>query len=368
MCIPVFLNGLFVYALPESPRWLMAHDRCDEAIEIMCKVRGDLCPSDPRITAELEQLHAIVEASKHPRNSYLNLFLGGRHSGVLHLGRRAILGLALQTIEQWSGIIAIVTWSSRLFALSGFSEYKSLWMAGLVNTLGIFGTAAAGLVIDHIGRRWSLLVSFIIQGVALFIVAALIKSAEDDTAAGNTARATTLGQAAASFVFVYLWFFCMFNIVPCWLYGTEIWPQDVRAKGYSFTILGWAIGCGMTTFLIPIMLSEIGWYTFIFFGIMNVIVMPFIYLFYPEPTGHSLEEVNLLFTAESPFVWANEREYRRRVAEADGNTAIAARRLMEEVDGKIMGDGSSGEDGLNPSTEEKQNARVEFRNGVGRGR
>jgi hypothetical protein len=45
----------------------------------------------------------------------------------------------------------------------------------------------------------------------------------------------------------------MFNIIPCWIYETEIWPQEIRAKGYSFTIFGWACGCGMTQFAIPIM-------------------------------------------------------------------------------------------------------------------
>ncbi|KAF3035573.1 hypothetical protein E8E12_005534 [Didymella heteroderae] len=332
MCVPVFINAVTVMFLPESPRWLMAHDRRDEAVEILCKVRGDILPTDPSIQGELEQLHAIVEASKHPRNSYINLFLCGRHSGSLHLGRRAMLGFALQQIQQWCGIVAIVTWSSRLFALAGFDEFKSLWMAGLVNTLGIFGTAAAGLIIDRIGRRMSLLVSFVIQGIALFVVAGLIKSSEDyaDT---NLRKSEMLGQGAASFVFIYLWFFCMFNIVPSWLYGTEIWPQDVRAKGYSFTILGWAVGCGMTTFLIPTMLSRIGWYTFVFFGVMNVAVLPIIYFFYVEPAGRSLEEVNLLFTSDSPFVNRNVEQYEIRVAAAGGNTAVAARRLMEEVEG-----------------------------------
>lgn len=152
---------------------------------------------------------------------------------------------------------------------------------------------------------------------------------------------------------VFLWFFTMFNIVPCWIYGTEIWPQEVRAKGYSFTILGWAIGCGMynfinttfqshanteyyigmNTFVIPIMLSRLGWATFIFFGALNIVAMPIIWFFYPETAGRSLEEVNLIFTSESLFVSKNMAEYDRRVAAAGGNTAVAARQLLDEVDG-----------------------------------
>lgn len=75
----------------------------------MTKLRGDLSSEDPKLIAEVEQLDAIVEESKHKRNSYINIFLGGRYSGALHLGRRAVFGAALQTIQQWTGILAIVS-------------------------------------------------------------------------------------------------------------------------------------------------------------------------------------------------------------------------------------------------------------------
>jgi MFS family permease len=182
------------------------------------------------------------------------------------------------------------------------------------------------------GRIKSLMTSFVTQGIALFLVAALIKTSQDRQAT-DPAMASTLGTAAAAFVFVYLWFFTMFNIVPCWIYGTEIWPQEVRAKGYSFTVLGWAIGCGMNTFVIPIMLAHLGWATFIFFGCMNILAMPLVHFFYPEVAGRSLEEVNLLFTSDSQLVSKNMKEYHRRIDEAGGNVAVAARRLLDEVDG-----------------------------------
>ena len=124
----------------------------------------------------------------------------------------------------------------------------------------------------------------------------------------------------------------MFNIVPCWIYGTEIWPQEVRAKGYSLTVLGWAVGCGVTGFVIPIMLARLGYGTFLFFGAMNALSAPIIYVFYPEVANKSLEEINLLFTSDSPLVSKNMTDYYKRLEAANGNVAVAARRLFEEVD------------------------------------
>ena len=333
MVIPVLIVACTVFFLPESPRWLMGHGHRDEAIDILCKVRGDLSLDDRKIIEEVEQLDAVIEASYHKRNDYINLVLGGRYSGKLHLGRRVVMGFALQQIQQWTGILAIASWASVLFGLAGFAPYKAAWLGGLVNTFGIFGTAAASLVIDRIGRVKSLMISFITQGISLFLVAALIKTSENHKV-DNPFLATKLGTAAGAFVFVFLWFFTMFNIVPCWIYGTEIWPQEVRAKGYSFTILGWAIGCGMTTFVIPIMLSRLGWATFIFFGAMNIVASPIIWFFYPETANRSLEEINLIFTSDSLLVSKNMAEYDRRVAAADGNIAVAARKLLDEVNGE----------------------------------
>lgn len=309
----------------------MANRHRREAIDILCKIRGDKEPHDATIAKEIELLEAVVEASYHKRNHYINIIMGGRYSGKLHLGRRAVLSIALQQVQQWTGILVMVSWATKLFELSGFGAYKASWMSGLLNTFGVIGTAAASLVIDRVGRRRSLQISFVIQGVSLFLVAGLLKASLDNTTS-NPSLSHALGTAGSAFTFSFVFFFTMFNIVPCWIYGTEIWPQEVRAKGYSFTILGWATGCGVTTFVIPIMLSSIGWWSFIFFGCMNFVCMPIIHFFYPETAGRSLEEVDLLFASDSLLVRKNMAEYDRRVAAAGGNVVVAARQLLDEVD------------------------------------
>jgi hypothetical protein len=42
-----------------------------------------------------------------------------------------------------------------------------------------------------------------------------------------------------------------------------------------------------------------------------------------------------LFTSSSLLVKSNEREYKRRLAEAGGHVAVAERRLLDEVDGLV---------------------------------
>lgn len=137
----------------------------------------------------------------------------------------------------------------------------------------------------------------------------------------------------------------MFNIVPSWIYGTEIWPQEIRAQGYSFTIFGWATGCGMTQFVIPILLDKLGWATFILFGALNVVAFPVVWLAYPEVAGRSLEDISLLFTSDSILVSKNMKEYQRRRDDAGGNVAVAVRRLLDEVDGRASPGDSTAEKG-----------------------
>lgn len=132
-----------VYFLPDSPRWLRANGRREEAIQILAKLRGDLAYDNPSLVAEVEQLDAVVEASHHKRNRLHNLAIG-RYSGRLHLGRRVCLSILLQQLELWTGIMAITSYSAKLMEQAGFSAGKAAWLAGLCNTLGgVLGTAAA---------------------------------------------------------------------------------------------------------------------------------------------------------------------------------------------------------------------------------
>lgn len=160
----------------------------------------------------------------------------------------------------------------------------------------------------------------------------------------NPQHAGAYGAAAAAMVFIYTFFFAQTVLMIAFIYPTEIWPQEIRAFGNSYGVFGWAIGCGVTTLVIPSMFATLKWKTLIVFGAFNFASLPLVYYFFPETGGRTLEEINLLFAAKSPIVSANEAEFSRLLSEAGGNVAVAERRLMEEVDAKAGEQGRHGDE------------------------
>jgi sugar porter (SP) family MFS transporter len=328
VCAPTVIILSTVWFIPESPRWLVGHGQAEEAREILAKVRGDLALDDPILEAEMQELIAVVELSHKKRNNLLNIWLCGRHSGRLHLGRRAVLAWAALFLMMYTGIMAMATYAGALFEASGASGKKVGWMAGLLQTFGFLGTLAGAPLIDRFGRRVSFLTGLVIQLVVLFLSAAFAKMAGDTVGATSEAW----GSAAAAMVYIYQFTFCCTTLVVCWVYPTEIWPQEIRAKGNAFGILGWAMGAGSTTLALPSMFQALGWKTLMVFACFNVVSLPLVYFFFPETANRSLEEVNLLFSLDNPLVHQNEAEYQRMLFEANGNAAVAERRLLDSVD------------------------------------
>lgn len=328
VCFPSVIIMSTVWFIPESPRWLIGNGEETLAREILAKLRGDVALDDPTLENEMNELIAVVELSHHKRNNLLNIWLGGRYSGRLHLARRAVLAWAALFLMMYTGIMAMATYSGALFKASGASPSKIGWMSGLLQTFGFLGTLAGAPLVDRFGRRATFLAGLGIQLVVLFLSAAFAKMAGDTL--GATSQAW--GSAAAAMVYIYQFTFCSTTLVVCWVYPTEIWPQEIRAKGNAFGILGWAMGAGSTTLALPSMFVALGWKTLMVFACFNVATIPLVYFFFIETANRSLEEINLLFSLDNPLVSANEKAYAKMIEDANGSVAVAERRLMDSVD------------------------------------
>ena len=180
----------------------------------------------------------------------------------------------------------------------------------------MLSTLLAVVTIDRLGRRIGLWWGAVGQGIALILAGTFARLLKD-----NPDKAAQYGGAAAFFVFLYSFIFGATWLTIPWVYQTETFPLEVRAKGNAFGVFGWSIGNGWLTLLNPIMFNAIGENTLHIFGAVNFLSIPLIWAFYPETANRTLEEMDYLFMSDSPFVWDEEENFRRMKEEAERNRA-----------------------------------------------
>lgn len=116
-----------------------------------------------------------------------------------------------------------------------------------------------------------------------------------------------------------------------WLYPAEIFPLEVRAKGNAWGVVGWSIGNGWLTLILPVMFKSLGEKTYYIFGVCNALTIPMVWALYPESNQRTLEEMNLLFASDSIWNWEAERNF-AILKEQNPDLVQAAHRGQSVVD------------------------------------
>jgi len=333
--LPLLVLFGICWFFPESPRWLAKVGRDEEARYILKRLRGSEGEDAIRAEAEYQDIKNIVihERQTARSNSYFSM-LFGIGSGKLHTGRRVQLVIWLQIMQEWVGIAGVTVYAPTIFRIAGFASEKSQWISGLNNIFYMFSTLICVFTLDRIGRRYTLYWGSIGQGIAMFLAGGMSRAGLNARAAGDIATANQYGAAAASFVYIFTFVFGATWLTVPWLYPAEIFPLEVRAKGNAFGVVGWSIGNGWLTLLCPIMFSSIGEATLYIFGAANLISIPMVWALYPETNQRTLEEIDLLFEADSPWVWAAEKHF-AKLKEENPNLAFAASRGNSVVDPEL---------------------------------
>lgn len=297
--IPVVLQCMFIipmmfilWIIPESPRWLAAHDRPDECFAVLQRLR---CNEDQVIVQRLhgEILQTVAYEASIGAGSWKDLLQNDR----IKSQRRLLIACAIQSFQQLGGINAIIYYSGTLFEKSiGFDAHMSSLMSGFLQTWFFVASLIPWFLIDRIGRRPLLLSMISVMAIVMAVQAALIYQVEH-----ATAIATSAGIGAAAMLFIFQGAFTIGFQATVWVYPSEILPLRLRQRGSSVsTAANWIFNY-MIVQITPISINSIGWRTYIIFAVLNACWVPIIFFFFPETKGLELEAVDALFSGDAPM-------------------------------------------------------------------
>ncbi|THW03749.1 general substrate transporter [Aureobasidium pullulans] len=320
----IFLGGLIMF-FPESPRWLCAHDRADEGLQVLAQLHAHGDTSDSYVLAEFELIQSqIVEERSQKSIGYFDLFRGWPNL------RRTILVMAIQASCQMTGVSAIQYFSPQIFAQIGIPTSRSLLFQAVNAIIAFAGTTVCILTIDGVGRRPLQIFGHIFLCVTFVINAAIIKVFP--TTSNNT-------SAHWAFVVMTLLFNFVFFLTSgplSWAIPAELFGTAMRLKGVSWgamTSFAFNTMIGQVT---PIAISSIGWKFYLVFIVCNLTNAIFFWCFQPETKGLNLEDMDELFRDSPTFVpgskWAPSsyvNELAREIAKGDEVKTIETQHMEE---------------------------------------
>jgi putative MFS transporter len=264
--VPAILVFFLRRLLPESPRWLVAKGRIDEADKVVAAIEQSITRSGktlppPRLDP------ALATPSKPTR--WTEIFEG------IYLRR---------TLSDWafwfccfSTGYGLLSWLPTLYrTVFHLSVADALKYGMITSCVGILSAICCALFIDRIGRRLWFTGSFFMGGVTLLAL-------------------WYVGPSTAQTVLAFVtfgWFFMSSLSLALNLYTSELYPTRIRAfggaVGGAWQRVAAALGPNVIAFLLPYGVGSL----FVYFGGLALLGSVLAWIYAIETKGRTLEELS----------------------------------------------------------------------------
>jgi MFS family permease len=103
--LPSLMQIIFIFFIPESPRYLITKDRREEAYNILAKYHAEGDRSSPVVAAEFAQIETTIKIeTENAKRSWKDML--STHGNQ----KRFLIGSLLGLFTQWSGELTIPCW------------------------------------------------------------------------------------------------------------------------------------------------------------------------------------------------------------------------------------------------------------------
>ncbi|KIN03288.1 hypothetical protein OIDMADRAFT_53085 [Oidiodendron maius Zn] len=305
--------GAAAWFLPESPRWLMAQDRLEDAISVLAKYHGEGDRNHPIVILQVEEMQhqILIGASDKRWWDYRELY------NTRSARNRLICALGMGCFGQVSGNSVTSYYLPVMLQNAGIaSQSTELMLNGIFPMICFLASIAGARFTDTIGRRPLLIYSIFFCSCCFAIITGRSKMAVENPDSRLAANATIAFIYIFGIVFSFGW-------TPLQsMYIVECLTTNTRAKGTSVAYLVTAISSAVIQYSAGPGMDNIHYYFYLVFVFWDLFELVIIYFFWPETKNRTLEELEEVFSAPNPV--------KRSLIHRDANTVLSTLQFEDQ--------------------------------------
>ena len=279
--LPAAMYGLLALGLPESPRYLVARFRLEEAGKVLAKLVAVDIP------AKIEEIRISLAGQKAP---HLSDIFETVASGTRRVRPVVWAGIGLAILQQFVGINVIFYYGSALWRSVGFSEQDSLLLNVVSSIVNIATTLIAIAMVDRVGRKPLLLIGSIGMAVTLGTMAFIFANSPVVNGQPVLEGAAALGALVAANL--YIVFFGMSWGPVMWVMLGEMFGNSFRGSALAVAGLAQWVANFLVSTTFPPLTTGIGlggaYGLYTFFALLSI---PFVIRVVHETKGIELENM-----------------------------------------------------------------------------